>query len=123
VQPPRKGYRVKYTKANTLRTQQFIAWYGKSARFPVCQAWLSLRGLRADLSERMKDEVSVEKDLNRAKELKEEAEGAIKQLRKERKEKEANLWAARKPVDAISSRPKDQSDTSGGILRVNSRKR
>jgi hypothetical protein len=42
----------------------------------------------------MKDEVSFEKVLNSAKQLKEEAEGAIKQFRKERKEKEANLWAA-----------------------------
>jgi RPA family protein len=82
---------VKYAKANTVHTQQFIAQYGKAARYPVCQAWLSLRSFRAELIERMKDEVSFEKVLNSTKQMKEEAEGAIKQFRKERKEKEANL--------------------------------
>jgi hypothetical protein len=94
TQPQEKGKRVKYSKANTVHMQQFIAVYGKAARYPVCQAWLSLRELRAELIDQMKDEVSFEKVLDRAKQLKEEAEGAIKQFFGERKEKEANLWAA-----------------------------
>jgi hypothetical protein len=85
---------VKYAKFNSLRTQQVIAQFGKSARYPVCQAALSLWWFRAELIDRMKGEVLFEKVLNRAKKLKVEAEGAIKQFRKERQEKEANLWAA-----------------------------
>jgi hypothetical protein len=85
---------VKYAKANTLNTQRFIARYGKAARHPVCQAWLSLRGLAADIEEGMKKAVQIDEDVNSAKHLKEEAEALVGQFRKEQKEKEANLWAA-----------------------------
>ena len=48
------GNRVKYAKANSLRTQQTIAEFGKSARHPLCLAALELWRLDAELSVRTK---------------------------------------------------------------------
>jgi hypothetical protein len=109
AQPQENGNRVKYSKANTVHTQQFIAQYGKAARYPVCQAALTL--LRQDdgeFSALTKDVVLSEERVNSVKQKKEEAQAAIKHFNKQRKEKEANLWAAHlRKIDELL--PKAQS--------------
>jgi len=85
---------VKYWKANTLRTQQFIAHYGKSARHPVCQAWLSLRRVDADLEEGIKKAVQIEKIVDSAKREKEQTRALYEQFYKEGKQKEVIQAAA-----------------------------
>jgi hypothetical protein len=83
AQPPEKGNRVKYSTANTLRTQQFIAQYGKSARHPVCQAWVILRGFDAKFEEVTKEVAQTEKIVNSAKQQKEQVRGLYEQFYKE----------------------------------------
>jgi hypothetical protein len=80
---------AKYTKANTLRTQQAIARFGKGARHPVCQAGLRLWQLDAELSELSQGVVSREELLNRVKQQKREAGALYRQFCKEEKEKAA----------------------------------
>lgn len=75
-----------------MRKQQVIARYGKSARYPVCLSAIGVWQSRAELAKWMKREVSDEQVLSRTKLLKEWAEAAIEQLRKEQKEKEVSLW-------------------------------
>lgn len=85
---------MKYSKANTVRTQQFIAQYGKAARYPVCQAALTiLRMDDGEFSALTKDVVRSEELVNSVKQKKEEAQAAIEQLNKQQREKEANIWA------------------------------
>lgn len=85
---------MKYTKANSLRTQQAISRFGKSARYPVCQAWLGLRALDEFFEELMKEAVQILEAVNDAKQLKEQVQALIKQFRKEGKTKEANQASA-----------------------------
>ncbi len=92
--PQEKVNGMKYAKANSLRTQQAVAQFGKSARHPLCLAALGLWRTDAELSAHTKEAVLFEEVLNSAKQLKEEAQAAIKQFNEQRKEKEANLWAA-----------------------------
>jgi hypothetical protein len=80
---------AKYTKANTLRTQQAIARFGKAARYPVCLAALELSRMDAELSELSKGVASREELLNRVKQQKREAGALYRQFCKEEKEKEA----------------------------------
>lgn len=107
---------MKYSKANTVHTQEFIAQYGKAARYPICQAWLSLRRLRAELSERMKDEVSVEDVLSSTKLLKKQVEAAIEQLCEEQKEKEVNLWTAQlRKIEKLLAKVQKRYEESVGL--------
>src|SRR6266567_3328278 len=55
---------VKYAEANSLRTQQAIARFGKSARHPLCLAALEVWKLDEELSMQMKDVVLSEQVLN-----------------------------------------------------------
>lgn len=90
-----KGNRVKYAKTNTVNTQRFIAQYGKAARYPLCQAALTiLREEDGEFSALTKDVALSEERVNSVKQLKEEAQAAIDHFNKQRKEKEANLCAA-----------------------------
>ena len=92
--PRRKSNRVKYAKANTVSAQRVIARYGKAARYPVCQAVLNILGMDdGEFSALTKDVVRSEELVNSVKQKKEEAQAAIKQLNKQQKEKEANVWA------------------------------
>lgn len=81
---------MKSAKADSLRTQQAVARFGKSARHPLCLAALALWRVDAELSVRTKDIVAREELVNSAKQLKEDAQALIKRLQKEQKEKEAN---------------------------------
>ena len=80
---------MKYAKANTVRTQQNIALYGKRARHPLCQAALTLWGADAAFSTLERDIGEVEKTVNSAKQQKREAGAFYKQFCKEGKEKDA----------------------------------
>jgi hypothetical protein len=80
--------RAKY-KANSLRTQQAIARFGKSAGHPLCLAALDLWRMDAELSELSKGVVSREELLNCVKQQKREAGALYRQFCKEEKEKEA----------------------------------
>jgi len=79
---------VKHATANTLLTQTFIARYGKSARHPVCQAWLTLRVFDAKLEEVTKEVAQTEKIVNSAKRQKKQVRGLYEQFYKEGKQKE-----------------------------------
>src|SRR5207249_8513273 len=81
-------------KADSLRTQQAIARFGKAARHPLCLAALDLWQWDAEMSVPMKDLVLREELVNSAKQLKEAAQAEIAQFRKERKRKEANEASA-----------------------------
>ena len=74
--------------SNSLRTQRFIAQYGKSARHPVCQAALTLWGLDAKLEEVTKETAQTEKIVNNAKQQKEQLRGLYEQFYKGKKQKE-----------------------------------
>ena len=74
---------MKYSNANTLNTQRFIARYGKAARYPVCQAAIRLWGLDADLEEGMKKAVQIDEDVNSAKRQKKQVLALYEQLYKE----------------------------------------
>jgi hypothetical protein len=91
---PEKGSGVKAAKANSLRTQQDIARYGKAARHPLCQAALDLWRLDAEVSKWTKEIVLSEELVKRTKQMKENAQALIKQFHKERNEKEANKVSA-----------------------------
>jgi hypothetical protein len=80
--------------SNSLRTQRFIAQYGKSARHPVCQAWLTLRGFDAKLEEVTKEVAQTEKIVDSAKRQKEQVRGLYEQFHKEGKQKELIQAAA-----------------------------
>ena len=85
---------MKYAKANTVHTQQFIAEYGKAARYPVCQAVLTiLRMDDGEFSALTKDVARSEELVNSVKQRKEEAQAAIEHLNKQQSEEEANIWA------------------------------
>jgi hypothetical protein len=88
AQSQEKGNRVKYSKANTLHTQRFIARYGKAARYPVCQAAIRLWGLDADLEEGRKKAEQIEESVNSAKRQKEQVLALYEQFYKEGKQKE-----------------------------------
>jgi hypothetical protein len=94
TQPQEKGNRVKYAKAHSLRTQEAVARFGKSARHPLCLAALELWKHDAELSTCTKHVVRAEEVVNSAKQLKEKAQASIKQFHKEGKEKEANQASA-----------------------------
>ena len=79
---------MKYSKANSLRTQQNIALYGKSARHPVCLAALKLWGLDAKLEEVTKDVVLSEERVNSAKQQKKEVRALLDQFYKDGKQKD-----------------------------------
>jgi hypothetical protein len=101
---------VKYSKANTVHTQQFIAQYGKAARYPVCQAVLTfLRMDDGEFSALTKDVVRSEELVNSVKQKKEEAQAAIEQLNKQQREKEANIWAEfLRKIDKLLPGPQTQ---------------
>jgi len=77
-------------RANSFRTQQAIAQFGKSARYPVCQAWLGIRVLDAEL----KGAVQFEETINSAKELKKQDRALLDLFYKEGKQREAIRAAA-----------------------------
>ena len=79
---------MKYTKANSLRTQQAIAQYGKAARHPLCLAALGLWRLDAELSEQTKKVAQAWELVNSVKQQRKEAIWLIDQLYKEQKQKE-----------------------------------
>jgi hypothetical protein len=85
---------VKYAKANSLRAQQAIARFGKSARHPLCLTALDLWRCDGELSKWTKDVGLTEEVLDSAKQMKEEVQERIKQFCKERKTEEANQAAA-----------------------------
>jgi hypothetical protein len=85
---------MKYRKANSLRTQQAIARYGKSARHPLCLAALDLWRLDDEVSVWTKGVVLREDLVNSAKQLKERVQAEIAQFRREKKEKEINEASA-----------------------------
>jgi hypothetical protein len=80
---------VKYTKANTLRTQLAIARFGKAARYPVCQAGLRLWQLDAELLKLAKDSCSLSEVLSSARKQKKQAQDLLDLFYKERREKDA----------------------------------
>jgi hypothetical protein len=80
---------VKYAKANSLRTQQAVARFGKSARHPLCLAALEVWRNDAELEALTKAAALSEEDVRSAKQQKEQAQALYKQCCKERKEKEA----------------------------------
>ena len=88
AQPKEKGNCVKYANSNSLGTQQAIARFGKSARFPVCQAALGLWRMDAELSEQTKKVVQAGELVNSVKQQRKEAIWLIDQLYKEQKQKE-----------------------------------
>ena len=79
---------MKYSKANTVHTQQFIAQYGKAARYPLCLAALGLWRLDAELSEQTKKVAQAWELVNSVKQQRKEAIWLIDQLYKEQKQKE-----------------------------------
>jgi hypothetical protein len=83
------GNRVKYAKANSLRTQQAVARFGKSARHPLCLAALEVWRENAELEALKKAVALSEEDVNNVKQIKEQAQALYKQSCKEQKEKEA----------------------------------
>jgi hypothetical protein len=85
---------MKYGKAHSLRRQQAIARYGKSARHPLCLAALGLWRLDEELSVWTKKVGLREELLKRAKQLKQEVQVMIGQFRREQQEKEANEASA-----------------------------
>jgi hypothetical protein len=85
---------MKYGKANSLRTQQAIARYGKSARHPLCLAALDLWRVDEEVSVWTKKVLLREELVNSAKQLKKRIQGIIGQFRKEQKEKETNEASA-----------------------------
>ncbi len=85
---------MKYAKFNSLRTQQAIALFGKDARYPLCLAALEVWRLDAELKARTRDVALSEEVLKDAKPQEEQMQALLKQLHKERKEKEANEAAA-----------------------------
>jgi hypothetical protein len=110
AKPPEKGDCVKSApitalplwplKADSLRTQQAIARFGKTARHPLCLAALDLCRLDEELSKCTKDVVATEELVNSAKQMEEKAQAEIAQFRKERKEKEANeAYALLRKID------------------------
>jgi hypothetical protein len=81
-------------KANSLRTQQAIARFGKAARYPVCQAGLQLWQLDAELLKLSKDIVSLSDVLSSARKQKKQAIALYEQFHKEGKQKELIQAAA-----------------------------
>ena len=71
---------MKYSKANTVHTQQFIAQYGKAARYPLCLAALGLWRLDAELSEQTKKVAQAWELVNSVKQQRKEAIWLIDQL-------------------------------------------
>jgi hypothetical protein len=76
-------------KANSLRTQQAIARFGKSARHPLCLAWLRLQEGQEVLRDVMKGTEKGCRLLDSAKQLKKKAIALYRQRCKEEREKEA----------------------------------
>jgi hypothetical protein len=85
---------MKYGRANSLRTQEAIARYGKSARHPLCLAALDLWRLDEEVSMWTKEVGLREELVNRTKQMKERIQGIIAQFRREQKEKETNEASA-----------------------------
>jgi hypothetical protein len=85
---------MKYAKANSLRTQETVARFGKSARHPLCLTALDLWELDAWLSNWTREAALAEEVVNRSKQLKKEMPALIEHCRKEQKEKEANEASA-----------------------------
>jgi hypothetical protein len=79
------SFLAKNTKADSLRTQQAIARFGKAARHPLCLAALDLWRMEAELDKLAKDIVSLEGVLKQ----KEQAQALLDQCRNGQKEKEA----------------------------------
>jgi hypothetical protein len=77
---------VNYARANSLRTQQAIARFGKGARHPVCLAWLELAQMEAELSAQRKDVELSRETISEAKQNKQEV---IKLYHKAQNEKVA----------------------------------
>jgi len=85
---------VKYSKANTLQTQQFIARYGKAARYPVCQAAIRLWSVRDEIRKYAQEAPSLGGLLNSVKQQREQARELHEQIYKEGKQKETIEAAA-----------------------------
>lgn|SRR5262249_34381449 len=85
---------MKYAEANTLRTQQTVARFGKQAWHPLCLAALDLWRVEAELSRWTKAVVLSEETVNSAKQQSGEVLALIEQFRDEQKEKEVNQACA-----------------------------
>ena len=80
--------------ADSLRTRQAIARFGKAARHPLCLAALDLWALDAKSSKLKKDASSTEELLNSAERQKKQARALLDQFYKEGKQKETIEAAA-----------------------------
>ena len=80
---------AKYRKAHSLRTQEDVARFGKSARHPLCLAALEVWRQDGELEALTKAFALSEEDVRRATRQKGQAQNLYKQLCKEQKEKEA----------------------------------
>ena len=75
--------------ANTLRTEEAIARFGKAAWHPLCQAWLRLREEETEYKKVMKDLNSFDGLPNAVRLQKEQSKALLDWLYKEGKQKEA----------------------------------
>ena len=88
---------MKDSKANSFRTEQAIARFGKAARHPLCQAWLSLREWQLESSNYDGDAAASLRLLKDAEQQQKQARALYEQFYKEGKQKEAIQAAALLP--------------------------
>jgi hypothetical protein len=85
---------LKYSKANSVRTQEAVARFGKSARYPLCLAALKLWRVKDETRKYAKDAESLGELLVKAKRQKEQARALYERLYKGGKQKEVIQAAA-----------------------------
>ncbi len=101
--------------SNSLRTQRFIAQYGKSARYPVCQAWLTLRGFDAKLEEVTREVAQTEKIVDSARQQKEQTRALYEQFYKEGNKQKEVIQAAELLRNIGEYLPKVQTHYEEGV--------
>jgi hypothetical protein len=89
TQPKAKGYSVKNSKSNSLRTQQAIARFGKSALHPLCQAALKFWQINAEFSALTKRVKQTKQLVSELKQKRKDTAALINRFYKAHKQKEA----------------------------------